>query len=113
MKRVYDVSHVADGTYYPVGAETSNKAILSYMSETGQDSWEYINYRASLARDINNKPICTENTGLLFMEELMPKGYKTWWSCSECGESNCFEYFKSDQYKCKECENIDSIPFAD
>ncbi len=113
MNRVYNVSHKTEGIYYAVGGENRSKAILNYISETSGDTCEFIHYRARLAKDYNGKPIFTEKSGLLDMEELIPKGYETWWECEECSERDCFEYAPIDKYKCKHCGHIGNIPFAE
>ena len=113
MNRVYNVSHKTEGICYPVGGENRSKAILNYIYETSGDTWEFIHYRASLARDEAGKPIETEKSGLLDMKELMPKGYGTWWECEECGEEDCFEYEEIDKYRCNHCGHIGNIPFAE
>ena len=117
MNRVYNVSHKTEGVYYAVGGENRSKAILNYIGETNGDTWEFIHYRATLARNAEGKPIETENTGLLSMEELMPKGYKTWWECEECGEftwpKQPFDYVPIDKYRCNRCGHVGNIPFAE
>jgi hypothetical protein len=113
MNRVYDVSHKTEGVYYPVGGENRSKAILNYIYETSGETWEFIHFRARLARDYNGKPIETENSGILAMRELMPKGYGTWWECEECSTEHEFEYVEIDQYRCKHCGHIGNIPFAE
>jgi hypothetical protein len=113
MNRVYDVRYKTEGTYYPVGGENRSKAILNYISETSGDTWEFIHYRATLARDYNGKPIQTEHYRILDMKELIPKGYRTWWECEECGDEDCFEYAEIDQYRCKHCGHVGNIPFAE
>jgi predicted RNA-binding Zn-ribbon protein involved in translation (DUF1610 family) len=117
MNRVYDVRYKTEGTYYPVGGENRSKAILNYIYETSGDTWEFIHYRATLARNEAGKPIETENSGILAMSELMPKGYGTWWECEECGEftqsKQPFEYVQIDKYKCNRCGHIGNIPFAE
>jgi predicted RNA-binding Zn-ribbon protein involved in translation (DUF1610 family) len=117
VNRVYNVSHKSEGVYYAVGGGNRTKAIFNYIYETDGDTSEFIHYRARLARDYEGKPIETENGGLLSMEELMPKGYKAWWECEECGEFTCtkepFSYVPIEKYKCNRCGHIGNIPFAE
>jgi rubredoxin len=113
VNRVYDVSHKTEGVYYAVGGENRSKAILSYIYETNGDTWDFINYRARLARNHDGKPIETDNSGILSMRELMPKGYNIWWECPECSSEGKFEYVEIDKYKCKNCGYVGNIPFAD
>jgi len=117
MNRVYRVSYKGEGTYYTVGAESRNQALSSYITETSGDGWEYINYRASLARDYNGKTISTEKYGNVDMDELMSKGYMTWWECAECGadgnKAPAFDYIPIDKYKCKKCGYVGEIPFSE
>ena len=117
MNRVYNCSHPKDNTYFAVGGENRTKALINYLYEIGENASEFIHYRARLARDYNGKPIKTENSGLLDMEELMPKGYQAWWECDECGEftksEHPFDYVPIDKYKCNRCGYVGNIPFAD
>jgi hypothetical protein len=113
MNRVYHVHEKGSCTYYyPVGGENRTKAIMAYLDEIGENQGDFIHYRAKLAYDRKGRPIYTENTGFLDMEELMPKGYKTWWSCDMCGAEKHFEYLPIDRYKCK-CGYEADIPFVD
>ena len=113
MNRVYNVREKTDNIYYAVGGENRSKAIINYLQETGENTFDFIHYRARLARTTEGKPIFTESTGLLDMEELMPKGYPAWWDCPECGNASKFEYMPIDRYKCCECGYEGNIPFAD
>lgn len=117
MNRIYNVCHKDGGTYYAVGGENRSKAILNCICEIGGYTSEFIHYRARLARDYNGKPIETESSGLLPMEELMSKGCEVWWECEECREftlnAKPFEYVPVDKYKCNRCGHIGSIPFAE
>jgi predicted RNA-binding Zn-ribbon protein involved in translation (DUF1610 family) len=117
VNRVYDVSYPKDNVYYAVGGENRSKALVNYMYEIGENASEFIHYRARLARGYDGKPIFTEKNGFIDMEELIPKGYKTWWNCPECGDEGdkeaAFEYVAIDQYRCKGCGYIGSIPFVE
>jgi len=117
MNKVYNCSHPSENIHYAVGGENKSKALISYMREIGQNDSEFIHHRAHLAKSYYNKPILTEKNGFLSMEELMPKGYKTWWTCPECGcdgdESLCFVYLPIDRYKCLECGYGGNIPFCE
>lgn len=117
MNIVFDVKHKNENVHYAVGGENRTKAIISYLYSVGENSCNLIDYRARKVKSYKEETIKTDKTGLLEMEELMQKGYKTWWACSECGcesdEIQCFDYVPTDQYKCKECGYIGSIPFAD
>lgn len=117
MNFVYDVSHPSENIHYAVGGENRTKALINYMNEIGENECEFIHYRASKAKDYGGNSIMTEKSGFVDMEELMPKGYKTWWTCPECGcdgdEVLCFDYLPIDKYRCKECGYEADIPFAE
>lgn len=113
MNKVYDVKYKDDGVYYPVGGENRSKAIINYLYYIGENPSDFIHYRANLAKDYEGVNILTEKEGLLDMEELMPKGYNTWWGCGECGEEDCFDYVPIDKYKCSACGYVGGIPFAE
>lgn len=110
--KVYNIRHKNDGTYYPVGGENRTDAILNYLREIGEDSSDFIHYRATLARNKNGETILTDNNGFIDMEELMPKGYPSWWHCPECFNEEDFEYAPVDGYKCLQCGYEGNIPFS-
>lgn len=113
MNKVYDVRYKDDNTYYAVGGINRTHAILNYLKEIGVDNSEFIHYRATAARDQKNKPIHTDKTGFVDMAELIPKGYRPWWSCPNCGNENDFKYLYVDKYICSVCGHVDNIPFAE
>lgn len=111
MNTVYDVRHKDDNVYYAVGGENRTSAILNYLREIGENSSDFIYYRATIAKDNNGKAILTERNGFVGMDELLPNGYKAWWTCPNCGREDGFEYVKGDMYKCQ-CGLIEDIPFS-
>jgi len=115
MNYVFNVSHPLENVYYAVGGENRSRALINYMREIGENDLEFIHYRARKARGYDGKPILTEKSGFVGMDELIPKGYKTWWECEECGAQgkHCFDYVHIDKYKCKECGHIGNIPFCE
>lgn len=113
MNRVYEVREKDYHISYAVGGENRTKAIINYLREIGENNSAFIYYRATLLRDKNGKFIYTENSGLLDIEELMPKGCRVWWDCPECGQTDNFEYAPIDKYKCCGCGYIGDIPFCD
>lgn len=113
MNKVYDVRYKKDNTHYAVGGKDRTNAILNYLHEIGEDSFNFIHYRATIARNKNNEPIFTNKSGFVDMKELMPKGYRPWWHCPECFNEEDFEYLDVDGYKCCQCGYEGSIPFSD
>jgi rubrerythrin len=113
MNRVFEICHKNENVTYAFGGESRSKAILNYLDEIGENRSELVNYRATVARDYNGNPISTENSGLLRMEELMPKGYTTWWDCPHCNRQDCFDYVPEDKFSCRNCGFVDKIPFCD
>ena len=116
MNKVYNCRHKDDGVYYAVGGKNKTDALLNYVREIGKNPSEFINCRATLAKNFDGIVIETEESGFIGMEVLMPKGYDTWWECEECGheaiDSVAFDYVAIDRYKCRKCGFVGNIPFV-
>lgn len=115
MNRAYRVKTIeSEGASYIIGAESRNKAIL-YALLSDDCDYSYTSYRANLVKSYDNKVIETETNGHMEMEELMPKGFRTWWSCEKCEEGDCFDYagddYGIDMYKCRKCGAVCPIPY--
>lgn len=117
MNFVFNVYHPTENVHYAVGGENRTKAIINYLYEIGENVSDFIHYRARKAKGYDGKPIMTENSGILDAEELLPKGYRTWWECPECNGEDCFDYILingyADGYKCKKCGHTAEIPYED